>query len=71
MCRASYVDPRVIDRYLAGVTIAATLDDLPAAGPDLSKPRTRERIESAVLDLLGEHRPTARRAAQPRLDAAI
>jgi hypothetical protein len=29
-----YVDPRIIDRYHAGVTIAAALDDLPAAGPD-------------------------------------
>jgi DNA topoisomerase I len=52
VCRASYVDPRVIDRYHAGVTIAETLDSLPAEGPDLSKPRTRTRIESAVLDLL-------------------
>jgi DNA topoisomerase IB len=52
VCRASYVDPRVIDRYHAGVTIAATLDGLPG-GPDLSKPRTRKRIESAVLVLLG------------------
>jgi len=48
VCRASYVDPRVIDRYHAGVTI-----ELPADGPDLSKPRTRTRIESAILDLLG------------------
>jgi DNA topoisomerase I len=63
VCRASYIDPRVIDRYHAGVTIAATLDDLPAAGPDLSKPRIRKRIESAVLEMLGEHSPTIRRAA--------
>jgi DNA topoisomerase IB len=53
VCRASYVDPRVIDRYHAGVTIATTLDDLPSAGPDLSNSTIRERIESAVLDLLG------------------
>lgn len=53
VCRASYVDPRVIDRYHAGVTIAATLDTLPADGPDLARPRTRKRIERAVLDLLG------------------
>jgi DNA topoisomerase I len=63
VCRASYVDPRVIDRYHAGVTIAATLADLPAAGPDLSKPSTRKRIESAVIDLLAEYSPSARRAA--------
>lgn len=52
MCRASYVNPRVIDRYHAGVTIAERLDSLPAGGPDLSKPRTRTQVESAVLDLL-------------------
>jgi DNA topoisomerase-1 len=50
VCRASYVDPRVIDRYHAGVTIAETLDN-PRAN-DLSKPSTRKRVESAVLDLL-------------------
>jgi DNA topoisomerase I len=50
--RASYVDPRVIDHYHAGVTIAATLDRLPVAGPDLSNSTIRKRIESAVLDLL-------------------
>ncbi len=49
VCRASYIDPRVIDRYHAGVTITETLDKLPA---DLFKPRTRTRIESAILDLL-------------------
>jgi DNA topoisomerase-1 len=53
VCRASYVDPRIIDRYHAGVTISATLDDLPAKSRDPSKPRARKRIESAVLDLLG------------------
>ena len=52
VCRASYVDPRVIDRYHSDVTIAEALDKLPASAPDLSKPRTRTRIESSVLDLL-------------------
>ncbi len=55
VCRASYVDPRVIDRYQAGVTIAPALDGLPAAGPDLSDARLRRRIEGAVLDLLGDN----------------
>jgi DNA topoisomerase I len=52
VCRASYVDPRVIDRFHAGVTIAQTLEDLPASGPDLANTRTRGRIETAVLELL-------------------
>jgi DNA topoisomerase IB len=49
VCRASYVDPRVIDRFQAGVTIAPVL----AGGvPVLAKGRVRTRVEAAVLDLL-------------------
>lgn len=44
VARASYVDPRVVDLYLDGTTIAATL-----AGVE---PDAREDIERAVLDLL-------------------
>ncbi len=49
VCRASYVDPRVIDRFQAGVTIDGTIG---AAGPDLGRPRIRARVERAVLKLL-------------------
>jgi DNA topoisomerase I len=59
VCRASYVDPRVVDGYHAGVTIAAALAGLPADGPDLAASSVRTRIESAVLDLLGESSPAA------------
>ncbi len=56
VCRAAYVDPRVIDRYHAGATIAPALGGLIAGrngdGPDLSSPRVRRRVEKAVLDLL-------------------
>jgi DNA topoisomerase IB len=52
VCRASYIDPRVIDRYLAGTTIADALDEV-RGGPDLEDARTRARIERAVLELLG------------------
>jgi DNA topoisomerase-1 len=52
VCRASYVDPRVIDRYLAGTTIAAAIERLPSADPDLADARIRARVETAVLDLL-------------------
>jgi hypothetical protein len=51
VCRASYIDPRVIDRYHAGVTISDVLAGSPD-GPDLDDPRTRKRIEAAVLELL-------------------
>jgi DNA topoisomerase-1 len=66
VCRASYVDPRVIDRYHAGVTISATLDDLPRESRDPSIPRARKRIEAAVLDLLGGGSSAPRRATSMR-----
>ena len=53
VCRASYVDPRVIDLYLDGTTIAPTVAAL-ARGPNLEDRRTRARIEAAVLQLLAE-----------------
>jgi len=63
VCRASYVDPRVIDRYHAGVTIAPTIKDLPADGPDLANTRVRGHIEAAVLELLTDTDPPQRKAA--------
>lgn len=51
VCRASYVDPRVIDRFHAGVTIAPAIGK---GGPDLGKMRVRARVESAVLELVGD-----------------
>jgi DNA topoisomerase IB len=50
VCRASYVDPRVLDRHAAGDTIGAALKHLgeePDAGP------VPEAVERAVLRLLG------------------
>jgi DNA topoisomerase-1 len=54
VCRASYVDPRVIDRYQSGTTIAGALESLPAGEPDLADARIRRRIEGAVLELLSD-----------------
>jgi DNA topoisomerase I len=54
VCRASYVDPRVIDRFIAGITIAPALAGTPGDGPDLARPRVRRGVEEAVLDLLGD-----------------
>ncbi len=45
--RKSYVDPRVVDHYEAGETIAAALRRLPSKSPD-----RLERVERAVLRLL-------------------
>ena len=52
VCRASYVDPRVIDSFQAGTTIGPSIERLPH-GPDMADERTRTRIEKAVLALLG------------------
>jgi hypothetical protein len=41
----------LIDRYDSGSTIGPTIDSL-GGEPDLSAPRKRARIESAVLELL-------------------
>ena len=63
VCRASYIDPRVFDRYRAGVTISPALDGL--AQPDEERaPATQGAIERAVLRLLeDESRPRAPRRA--------
>jgi DNA topoisomerase IB len=53
VCRASYVDPRVIDRFHSGDTIAPTLREL-GGKPDLARPGKRAGIEAAVLDLLAD-----------------
>jgi DNA topoisomerase-1 len=53
VCRASYIDPRVIDRYLAGHTIESTLE---ALALDEDTPPTHGPIEEAVLDLLDNGR---------------
>ena len=50
VARRAYIDPRVFDRYQAGVTIAPTLRRI--KDPDLDDERTRGRIERAVLTLL-------------------
>jgi DNA topoisomerase I len=64
VCRASYVDPRVIDRFHAGTTIVEALPaGSPAGGPDLADARVRRRVESAVLELLGDAGGQAAKAA--------
>ena len=55
VCRASYVDPRVIDRFTEGVTI-----DLPR---DADTEPVQPEIEAAVLDLLQGTRRNAKAAA--------
>ncbi|MDO8187309.1 DNA topoisomerase IB [Conexibacter sp. JD483] len=61
VCRRSYVDPRVLDRFAAGQTIAPTLarglEPPPAASEDAAQPvdqrSVSEQVRRAVLDLIG------------------
>jgi DNA topoisomerase IB len=54
VARSAYIDPRVFDRYRAGVTIGNGLDRLGEV--DYGAPSTQGPIEEAVLDLLEEER---------------
>jgi DNA topoisomerase I len=59
VARASYIDPRVFDRYLSGWTIAPALED----GADafgIERESTRQVIEAAVVDLIEEPRASER-----------
>ncbi|HVL93609.1 MAG TPA: hypothetical protein VM264_09715 [Acidimicrobiales bacterium] len=51
VCRASYVDPRVVDLYRAGTTIAAALGDLGETA-EPGQLSTQGAVEEAVLALL-------------------
>jgi len=50
VCRASYIDPRVFDRYRDGLTIGGALDELGEV--EFGEPATQGAVEEAVLDLL-------------------
>jgi DNA topoisomerase IB len=58
VCRASYIDPRVFDRYQDGYTIGGALESL-GEGVDLGQPSFQGAVEEAVLDLLEEERTPA------------
>jgi DNA topoisomerase-1 len=55
VCRASYIDPRVFDRYRSGWTISGALE---ALGEDAAfgEPSFQGPIEQAVIDLLEDNR---------------
>jgi DNA topoisomerase I len=62
VCRSSYVDPRVVDRYHAGATIAPALGKL-GEGAAFGQLSTQGAIEAAVLDLLADGTAEAAEAA--------
>jgi DNA topoisomerase I len=54
VCRASYIDPRVFDRFDGGVTISGALPELMEG--DARWEDVQPAVEEAVLDLLGDDR---------------
>lgn len=60
VCRRSYIDPRIIDRYECGETIAKTVVSLPEK-IDLSDINSIRVLERAVIALIGDdtHRKSA------------
>jgi DNA topoisomerase IB len=61
VCRASYIDPRIFDRFREGVTIAHRLEDVDL--DDGTDPYAQRCIEDAVLDLLEGGSVSSSRAA--------
>ncbi|WP_225840225.1 DNA topoisomerase IB [Streptomyces sp. NK08204] len=58
VCRASYINPRVIELYEEGVTVAAVLPQLGGEG-SYGTPATQGPAERAVLRMLRTGRPPA------------
>jgi DNA topoisomerase-1 len=50
VCRASYIDPRVFDRFDGGLTVGGVFERLPEDPADW--PQIQRPIEEAVLDLI-------------------
>jgi hypothetical protein len=53
VCRASYIDPRVFDRFDGGLTIAGVLPELIDA--DAEWPEIQPSVEEGVLDLIAQN----------------
>jgi DNA topoisomerase IB len=62
VCRASYIDPRVIDRYNGGLIIRGVLEEIADTAQPGELPIHQPVVENAVLDLLNE------REASPALE---
>ena len=58
VARASYIDPRVFDRFDAGLTIGGALAAL-VEDDDIGEPSVQSSIEDAVLDLIADERTEA------------
>ena len=56
VCRNSYIDPRVFDRFRGGITIRQAVGQVERVDPE-TMPKLHGRIEEAVLDLLEDEIP--------------
>src|SRR5919107_1924542 len=65
VCRAPYIDPRVIDRFSSGVSISGVLPQL-REEPDLAS--IHGRVEEAVLELIDENEESPRIEAVDELE---
>ncbi|HTE70677.1 MAG TPA: DNA topoisomerase IB [Actinomycetes bacterium] len=63
VCRASYIDPRIFDRYRSNLTIAGALPELGQV-EELGEPAHQGAIEVAVLELIEDK-------VAPELDLTI
>jgi DNA topoisomerase IB len=54
VARASYIDPRVIERFEDGITIGGVLEEL---GDDAEETAIQGPVEEAVLDLITDGKP--------------
>jgi hypothetical protein len=54
VCRASYIDPRVIDAYNGGLTISGVLEEIADTDEVGETPIHQPVVEQAVLDLINE-----------------
>jgi DNA topoisomerase I len=59
VCRASYIDPRVIDAFDGGLTIRPALERVAAQVEPGELPIHQPELERAVLDLICEREPSA------------
>jgi DNA topoisomerase I len=70
VCRGFYVDPRVIDRFDSGLTIAEALADRaePEPGQPVEEQPIDERVRRAVLDLIAGDRDAPGVERHPRIE---
>jgi DNA topoisomerase-1 len=67
VCRASYIDPRVFDRYRGGLSISGALEEI-GDSAELGEPSHQGAIEAAVLDLIAADEESP---AVERIDEAV